>query len=392
MITKQAYLIESLAPLVFRSGKPFGAQSSRQDIIFPLPSSSAGLIRALSIEQSNEQYQEYTNKLANEDYQKLLSIKSQGPFLVRFNPQTENHTILVPKPANALYLEDKDSKQVKLVRLQPEAFDEHLCGCDLPEGLLPIQPEEKDLKGKPQSGANYWTLQHLLDWQQNKPLDFKTVNDEGLNSIPLDIRTHVALDDQTLSSADGKLFQTASFDLGHNKLKTGGWSAERYGFLVVSEQQLGNDLASFGGERRLSNIKPIETQLPQIPTTLLETINKAKGFSLTLLTPSIFAQGYLPNWINKETLKGLLPNSTVEVQLKGVAIDRWLPVSGWDSIEWKPKATRKAVAAGAVYWFELCKPIDEKTLQQLWLTPLTDHIQDQRDGFGVAMLASWKSI
>ena len=254
MTTKKAYLIESLAPLVFRSGKPFGAQSSRQDVVFPLPSSSAGLIRALSIEQSNEQYQEYANKLANEDYQKLLSITSQGPFLVRFNPRQENYTILVPKPANALYLEDKDSKKVKLVRLQPEAFDEHLCGCDLPEGLLPIQPKEKDLKGKPQSGANYWTLQHLLEWQQDdKSLDFKTVNDEGLSSIPLDIRTHVALDDETLSSEEGKLFQTTSFDLGYNKLKTGGWSAERYGFLVVSEQQLNNDLASFGGERRLSN-------------------------------------------------------------------------------------------------------------------------------------------
>jgi CRISPR-associated protein Cmr3 len=32
---KQTYLIESLAPLVFRSGKPFGSVASAQDATFP---------------------------------------------------------------------------------------------------------------------------------------------------------------------------------------------------------------------------------------------------------------------------------------------------------------------------------------------------------------------
>lgn len=69
-----------------------------------------------------------------------------------------------------------------------------------------------------------------------------------------------------------------------------------------------------------------------------------------MLTPAVFEKWliYLHGWI-KNTLCGKLPQSDVEVKLESVAIDRWLPVSGWDSIVWKPKATRKVVGAGAVY-------------------------------------------
>lgn len=71
--------------------------------------------------------------------------------------------------------------------------------------------------------------------------------------------------------------------------------------------------------------------------------------------------------------------------------DRWLPVSGWDSIVWKPKATRKAVGVGSVYWFKLVTQMDQQTLETLWMQAIADHPQDQRDGFGVAMLSAWSN-
>ena len=40
-----SYFLDALAPLVFRSGKPFGAQSDTDDIQFPLPTAAAGLVR-----------------------------------------------------------------------------------------------------------------------------------------------------------------------------------------------------------------------------------------------------------------------------------------------------------------------------------------------------------
>lgn len=396
-MSKYAYLIESIAPLVFRSGKPFGSLASAQDVVFPMPSSSAGLIRALSVEQGSGQFQDYANKLKDEDYQKLLSIESQGPFLVRFNPNNEsNYTILLPKPANAIYFEDKVSQEIHVVRLSPEAFNDERCGSDLPKGLLPVQMQ-KELKGKPHSGLAYWSLQHFLAWQQGQDLTFKDVETEGLKSLPIEIRTHVALDDVSFASDDGKLFQTASFDFNHAQKKEGdwqGWQEERLGFLILTAQQLNRDLATFGGERRLSYLKPVELnqELQHAPQDLVNSINQAKGFCLTMLTPCIFEQGYIPQWINAQTFQGIFPNTKIKVQLKAVAIDRWLAVSGWDSIVWKPKATRKAVSAGSVYWFELIEDsvIDQNTIQQVWASSLADHEQDRHDGFGMVTLALWK--
>lgn len=394
-MSKHAYLIESLAPLVFRSGKPFGSIASAQDATFPLPSATAGLVRALSIEQGVGKFTEYKGKLQDAEYQKLLSISSQGPFLIRFNPdQQDDYTILVPKPANALYFEDKQDKKTHLVRLTPQVFDADLCGSDLPEGLLPVQMQQ-NLKGKPQSGVSFWSLQHFLAWQQGTQLSFEEVEKEGLKALPIDIRTHVKIDAKTLSSEDGKLFQTASLDLNHQSQpddSTTGtkWNENRYGFAIFTEQSLKQDLATLGGERRLSYFKSVKlSEFFQLPSHLLKEINQANGFNLSLLTPVVFEQGYLPSWIDADTLTGTLPNSEVKVKLEAVAIDRWLAVSGWDSIVWKPKATRKAVGAGSVYWFKLLSPMDQKTLEQLWAQAIADHIQDQRDGFGVALISAW---
>lgn len=402
-----SYLIESLAPLVFRSGKPFGSQSSAQDVIFPLPSAAAGLVRALAIGQGkltvNNQPLDHNTIKTDENYQKILNTRSRGPFLVSFDDSVkqdeQTFDILVPKPANALYVENQ------LVRLSPKPFDggeQGLCGSDLPNGLLPVQMEEYS-QGKPQSGAMYWTLSDLLAWQQGENLTFEQIENNGLKQLPIDIRTHVAIDDDTLGSVDGKLFQTASFDLSHQrhddyfKPETKEvWSSKRFGFMVQSEQELSIDLATFGGERRLSHFR----QIPALDLYGNDKINqrwqhiqKNKGFSLTFLTPCIFAKGYLPAWIDENSMTGILPNTPVKVQLKAVAIDRWQGVSGWDSILWKPKATRKAVCAGSVYWFEILNP-DQLTvdiLQMLENWQWSDHQQDKNDGFGVALLSVWKA-
>lgn len=395
-MSKKAYLIESLAPLVFRSAKPFGSIASAQDATYPLPSATAGLVRALSIEQNQGRYTDYKAKLLDADYQKILSIRSQGPLLVRFNPeQLDDYTILLPKPANALYFEDKKDKRIHLVRLAPQMFDSELCGSDLPDGLLPVQMQQ-ERKGKPQSGVAYWSLNHFLAWQNGEDLDFEDVEKHGLKTLPIDIRTHVKIDAKTSSSEEGKLFQTASLDLNHTldvsvDQQAGlRWQAERYGFILFSQQDLKPDLATLGGERRLSYFKPVSTpDFLQPKADLLEQINQAKGFCLSLLSPNIFAQGYLPAWIDQDTLQGKLPNSTVEVKLTAVAIDRWLPVSGWDSVVWKPKATRKAVSAGSVYWFKLLTPMDHSTLKQIYAASLADHPQDQNDGFGLSIISAW---
>lgn len=401
------YLIEPLAPLVFRSGKPFGSQASAADVIFPMPSAAAGLIRATSINQKKADIDEHSvEDVTNQPYQQILAIKSTGPYLARFDESLQHVEILVPKPADALYFEaqtdnadnDEANSKVQLVRLSPKPLDAD-CGSDLPEGLLPVQMETA-IKGKPKPGVAYWTLEHLKKWQAGHNIDFDTLQNQGITQLPIDLRTHVAIDSKSKATKTGQLFQTASFDFGYTKIEgenTGGrsvWCDHRLGFIIQTEQSLNEDMVTFGGERRLSRFMPInisENFYDDSAEALLKKINDANGFRLTFLTPCIFANGYLPTWLDATTKKGVLPNTDTTVSLKACAIDKWQAVSGWDSILWKPKAMRKAISSGSVYWFSLDRKLSMSDLEQMLYHVWSDNNQDKNDGFGSAIIAPWQA-
>lgn len=409
MTAMNYYIIDAQAPLVFRSGKPFGAQAGASDANFPLPSSSAGLMRYQYMRHHNinltEVGEQNRGTLTEADYQALLNVPTFGSLLVRFPMDyPQDFTVLVPKPSNAMYLkvssEGATEAKITIVRLAPRAVDYQDCGTDLPAGLQPVQAcgNDQNLKGKPQKGASFWRLEDFLAWQSGCDLDFATISTQGLDSIPIDIRTHVAIDDDSLSSEDGQLFQTAGLDLGAKRQPNHqGWDELQLGFLTGIEAPLdsptkpADTLVRFGGEGRLSTMIAVTTQANNslaAPKSLNDDIKAKGGLLITLLTPAIFANGFLPAWLDPTTLEGTLPQSTTKVRLKAAAVDRWQPVSGWDLQQFKPKAMRKAVPAGAVYWFEVLSP--EVDASSSWLSCISDDPQDCRDSFGVAIIHPWQ--
>lgn len=120
-----SYFLDALAPLVFRSGKPFGAQSDTDDIQFPLPSAAAGLVRTQVMWQSgcdwDSKAQGNRAKLSDAQVDKLRQIAVQGAFLAK-QDISDGLKILLPKPADALYLKNKETDKIELVRLAPQAF------------------------------------------------------------------------------------------------------------------------------------------------------------------------------------------------------------------------------------------------------------------------------
>lgn len=375
------YLIEPLAPLVFRSGKPFGSQSAADGANFPLPSSMAGMLRTVTADQNQQAFDE--------------SLKQQavyGPLLVRYQDE-KTLEILVPKPADAMYLKNTNDK-TELVKLSPKPFADG-CFSDLPNNLLPVQME-KSLKGKPTTGAQFWTLKDLIEWQ-HKTLPFETIEKNGLKSLAHEQRTHVALDDTTLASDDGRLFQTSGLDLKPALSETANtrqFLAHRLGFLAQTDANIKQDLVTLGGEKRLSRLIKLDKPTSVQPDKeLAKKVKAQKGIKLTLLTPAIFKQGYLPEWIDANTLTGTCPLlPTLKLTLRAVTIERWQPISGWDLAQWKPKAMRKAVTAGAVYWFAIEGNVPDNLAELLWLKPISDDAQEQRDGFGLMLPAAWQAI
>jgi CRISPR-associated protein Cmr3 len=72
--------------------------------------------------------------------------------------------------------------------------------------------------------------------------------------------------------------------------------------------------------------------------------------------------------------------------LVAASLPWWQNISGWDLRHRRPKDTRRAVPAGATYWFEVI----EGDASALWLQPLSDAEQDRRDGFGLALVRPWQ--
>lgn len=392
------YLIESLAPLVFRAGKPFSHYASSLDVIFPMPSTAAGLLRAISIGQKKVSFAKTRCELNDPEYQQLLAIQSRGPYLVRYAADGQ-YELLFAKPSNAVYVKNTEQNStdqchehapITLLRKLPKRINDEECGSDLPTGLCHVMLEES-VRAKPITGVQYWSFNHIQAWLAGESLSYTDVEQYGLQQLPVEIRTHIEIQDETSAIKIGQLFQTASLDLNHQQSETGAWEQHRLGFMLQTELELTDDLVTFGGERRLSNLKPLtQIDLQQKTSPLLQQINQAKGFSLYLMTPAIFKHGYLPAWLDREHLKGQLPNTQLKLHLKAVALEPWVAVSGWDSLLCRPKAMRKAVAAGSIYWFELDGEMDQHSLNLL-LQPLADHAQDRSDGFGQTLLTPWQA-
>lgn len=373
------YLLEPLAPLIFRSGKQFGSEVEVDGANFPLPSSSAGLIRTVLADQQQMSF--------DGDLSELLGTQVGGPLLARFDPdEPELAQLLVPRPADAVCFKDTQLA-TQVVRLAPKTLSDSV-GTDLPAGLSPVQALT-NFEGKPTQSLQFWSLSDLMRWQK-QDIEFEQLQQNGLDSLPIERRTHVSIDPGSQAHVEGGLFQTAGLDLAAPRLNQRGFSKQRLGFWLSSAAKLNSDLVTFGGERRLSKLQLVELESVKAPADLSSQIKQAGRLKLTLLTPALFSQGSLAGWLDDE-LTGCIPGTNFKVRLHAMAIERWEPISGFDLKRWKPKVMRKAVAAGSVLWFEILDPqtVTDDALQQLWLKCISDSVQDRLDGFGLVLPAAY---
>ena len=365
------YLIEPKAPLVIRSGRPFDGQAGADEARFPPPSTLAGALRTAHAETAGL-------PLSSE----LAKIPVAGPLAVRLG---EVPKLLVPKPADALYFWSEDRSAVRLVRAAPRKLADGE-GCDLPsDDLLPVQLTEP-ITGKPAPGPRWWAFDDLLKWRSTvlAAPTFEAVSNNGWSPLTEEIRTHVAIKRKSQAAESGKLFQTAGlvFDLAARDGQP--FPEGRIGIVGRIAGKINAGVITLGGERRLSSIAAAPADLwPPMPRNLPAEIRKAGGLSLTLLTPALFNTGWRP-----PELPGL--------RLRAAALERWQAHSGWNLAADKhleanrPRAGRKLVPAGAVYWYALLPDISDEKLAAFWLAPLGDCEQDCRDGFGLVLPQPWQ--
>lgn len=372
--TMHTHMIIPQAPLVFRSGRPFGA-GSRDGAHFPWPSSLAGLLRTQAMDERGWQ-----GALSAAQQQALRALPAHGPILAtrcggRITP-------LLPRPADALLLAGEDG-QTAYHRLAPASLPPG-CGCDLPAGLQPLLLAGEQ-KGKPQAGPAYWPLDTLLAWRRGAALPFFPPDEPARET-----RSHVALARETLAADPGRLFQSEGLDYACRRKADGrGFEARDWLFLCRFAETIPARALTFGGEGRLSWLDAAPAGTLQPPPDHLAALAGARRITLSLLTPALFAAGWRPAWLEGA---GELPGvAGLRLRLKAAAVERWQSISGWDLASRSARPARKAVAAGATYWCEVVGEPPAGWAERLWLWPISDRPQDRRDGFGLVVPGLWNN-
>jgi CRISPR-associated protein Cmr3 len=400
--------ITAIDPLVARDGRPFGLNQGNRMRGLPwlTPSVVAGSLRTALVKST--QNLEFTDDVL----QRLRAVAAAGVF------PAAGKTLFMPAPKDCIW----DGTDVHAIRPAPMQEGD---GCDLPAaGLSPVMLSDEQTPSdfKPTPPPAWWPMPKMVDWLLGR-IDQFNFTEEFLRSPATVVRDHVQIDPCRGAADEGKLFTSVGLHLSH---------LERYGVAAQGDEdgdgtraiprrfqeiklavRAESDDASLpfagfdawhplGGERRLAHWKQSDDgAMWQCPGEVADALKSASHIRMVLATPAIFQRGWLPGWIDPDSLQGRPPDVDVEVKLVGAAVDRWKAVSGWslapinergelDPKNGKrgPKPIRRTVPAGGVYFFEIVGG-DAAALKRLWLRPVSDSEQERRDGFGLALWGVW---
>ncbi len=388
---KATYLtISPHDPVIARDGRPFGiGQGHRmRSLDWPYPSVLAGSLRTMLGMMSGGKFDANIVKA-------LKQVAFAGPLPLR------DGQIYLPVPKDILVREE-DSRAFAL-RPASMRDDE---GCNWPSGNLQpaMLPGSVGEDFKPGKISAFWSVDKITEWLINPTgEDFNFPEKGSFDALEVpdkDERIHVKMDRRTGAAEETKLFSTVGLDLF--ALSKKGGIAGRIEAEGIFEDQIGHidNFHTFGGERRLSYWKVGEAQSGwDCPTDMLTTLKNSDKIRMVLATPAIFSHGWLPGWLHEKdgSIQGRPPGAPEDLNLKLISacIDRWRPISGW-SLEKDsrgPKAIRRLVSAGSVYFFKKEGSGDASSMaEKLWLRSVSDYEQDgqdKRDGFGLALWGIW---
>jgi CRISPR-associated protein Cmr3 len=361
---------------------------------------------------------------------KLLDICIDGPFPLK------DHQLYFPVPKDILA--KKNGKEWKVITLRPVLLEKG-SGCDFPiVGLLPAMiPESNDEDFKPEKLPAFWSKKKMTEWlidpdgvhftlckssnednggqgdgcERKKKKECWENDPDFLDAPKKDIRIHAGIDSNSGAAEDGMLFMSIGLDLtSKSQFRPVLLSARarvRMENNSVCCKQINelNEIHPFGGERRLAHWsrsgEPVGWKCPSEIPKKLEELNTGK-IRMVLATPAIFSKGWLPGWIDSVTLEGIPPrlkdDTKFKLKLISACTDRWRPISGWSAKAKSrgPKAIRRMVPAGSVYFFEAksAEAASAEAARDLanshWLESVCDNPQDCKDGFGLAVWGVWE--
>jgi CRISPR-associated protein Cmr3 len=330
MTTRVGLELEPLDLLFFRDGRPFEA-GIRVGSTTIFPQTLAGALRTAVLAANGCDFVALGKAVqAGKSFAEALSVQSPGLAGVAalsvagpwFMKETEP---LVPMPASLL--RDEEGQIIPLKPLRnglPGWAPEH-------PGMLPLWTRSR---GKAERLSGYLRLAGINRFLRgSEPRQRDVVGSEDL--FETDSRTGIVVAPRTLTVETGLIYAA-----DYLALRPG---VSLYAELLGPEAALAQVLTAetaipLGGQGRYVRVR----RLAQ-PVEWPHQSRDGAGSLLLLTAPAPFAAGWRP--------PGL--------ELVAAAVPGHVAVSGWDLARRGPKATRFAVAAGAVYFCRDSAPMRE---------------------------------
>lgn len=423
-------LVRPRDPVLARDARPFAAEPGARatTLEWPLPRTFAGALRAWYRARVHD----------GQSFDKSGNIAVHGPLLAARHQHAADWQVYLPAPRDVVLYRDevgsladsslKPKSELECMVLRPQAPGGGE-GCTWPAqdgagGRVALRPLSVDRDVKADSTVpRLWSFDAVTSWLNTPGRDKSTLPwaapDEegrqrltGLNYPKNEARTHVAMDPATGTGRPGSLFTTEALAFRDEPGANGDGPAiallgRVHSPVTWPKAALGGALP-LGGERRVTSLEirptPNGARLwpaPSYPAP--EQLTPDVGLCLYLATPAIFADGWLPGWVNDGAIPGT-GGRRLGLTLAGAAVGRMVPVSGWaaahetpngTTLPAGPRKTRYAVPAGSIYFFEVNggATLDAALIRELWdalwLRPVSDAELDGRAGFGLALPGLW---
>jgi CRISPR-associated protein Cmr3 len=187
----------------------------------------------------------------------------------------------------------------------------------------------------------------------------------------LEPKIGIARSNHSRSAEEGMLYRVGMSRLNNLSMvvEFEGISLPEAGFLKI------------GGEGKGASYKSLESKLFELaPPDAVDGLFKAY-----LLTPAVFSKGWIPGWLDDNSLEGSPPGSPGRVRLITASLTPPLRLGGFDMKKQKAKPMRTAVGAGSVYYFECIdgNPVD--LARWFHEKPISDDEGDCNQGFGICL-------
>lgn len=370
----------------FRDGRPFtkGEQFEGHSVFPPLPSTILGALRSAYIAEFGDLPLFYSG-----DMQDIIgtpeslcnSIRLRGVFLA--SSRDNRSEMFLPVPRDLIYKKSDENNQNSPLRMLIPTSKNFASNSQINTPLAWSIPESigSDADGLLELGA----IGRYLRGNDNSLLLVRRAT-----LVEREPKTGIAQSKDTMSPEEHMLYR---IDMSRFKNSDG-----NYGFVVDYECpknlpqkglfKLGGEGKSFVYGHGDFGVSRLSSHLESIKTTIQSTAR----FKLYFATPTIFQKGWLPSWLDSDTLSGKYPMenaASISLKLTSAAVGKPLLVGGWDMAKSAAKPTYRAVPAGSVYYFALS---DRNRVDDLITAFHYQNISDERsaEGFGLALIGCAK--